>query len=81
MQKCEAVLKAVVCGWCVVWIWQPSHVGEPCNEAADRAADAAAESGEWRPLPKAAPEFASVIFSAHRGSTFAWALFAGGARD
>ena len=64
MRKCEAV----------VWIWQSSHVGEPCNEAADCAADAAAAAEGDAPLPRLRCEFASVTFPMHRGAAFSWAL-------
>ena len=50
----------------VVFLWQPSHCGEPCNERADLAADEAAQSLERQPVCKSMSRFASMQFPAWR---------------
>ena len=56
----------------VVFLWQPSHCGEPCNERADLAADDAAQGLDRVPVCKSLSLFASMQFPAFRGDDLAY---------
>jgi ribonuclease HI len=58
----------------VVYHWQMSHVGEPANEWADKAADAAADAEEMLPMVEPRHDYASMLFPRDGRSTRSWAV-------
>ena len=63
LQKCELV----------IFIWQTSHVGSPCNEWADMEATAALALPVV-PFPALRPSYFSMRYSRPPRSVFRWAL-------
>ena len=57
----------------VVFLWQPSHVGAPVNEAADVAAGAALKVERWVQVPSYTPRFCSLLYSMATRTPFRWA--------
>ena len=57
----------------VAIVWQTSHVGAPCNDWVDRAADELAKSAEVVGIATEPCSFASVVFARPAQGLHAWA--------
>ena len=58
---------------CVVFLWQPSHVGEPANTWADKLADdMITAGGDPLPVPRVARSYESIRWPAARHGIRAW---------
>ena len=57
----------------VVFLWRRSHTGDPFNEVADVAADAAAQADHVEPVPRMPLSHASLLLTAPSRSMSKWA--------